>query len=343
MPATLKDIARLSGCSFQAVSAILRDQPGTRFSPATRARVLLVAEQLGYRPNASARAMRSGRTGCIAVLRGTHPNHSSLSPHLLGGIMRELDGQDLHAAILSLDDAQLTSPEHLPKLLREVVADGVLIKYDHRIPPRLGALLAQAGIPAVWVNSRQPADCVHPDDLEAGRLATERLIRLGHRRIAYADFSYDLADATEHYSAHDRHAGYRTAMRAARLAPRLLGGRRGHPAPAARLDFCLDTLRGPERPTAVIGNSAWSTCPFWHAALRLGLRVPADLSLLTFENWRHDALGQELTQYLVPEAEMGQAAVSRLLALLAAPGVAQAPLVLPFTWVPGESVAGVNG
>ncbi|MBA3938826.1 MAG: LacI family DNA-binding transcriptional regulator, partial [Planctomycetes bacterium] len=99
----------------------------------------------------------------------------------------------------------------------------------------------------------------------------------------------------------------------------------------------------PDRPTAVIGYSAWSTCPFWHAALRLGLRVPADLSLLTFENWRHDALGQELTQYLVPEAEMGQAAVSRLLTLLAAPGVAQPPSVLPFTWVPGETVAGVNG
>lgn len=340
MPATLKDVARESGCSFQAVSAILRNQPGARFRPSTRARVLQAAEHLGYRPNSSALAMRAGRTGCVAVLKGTHPNRNSLSTSVLGGISRELELADLHLAILTLDDERLTSAEHLPKVLRQAMADGVLVKYDTGIPPRLRELLAHFAIPAVWLNSEQPADCVRPDDFAAGRLATERLLTLGHRRIAYVDSSSDPADPTEHYSCHDRHAGYVAAMAKARRKPRLIGGKRPIAgAPDQRLDLALAVLRGADCPTAVVCHSAWSAYPFWHAALLLGLRVPRDLSLISFESTLQDALGPELSLYEVPEWDMGATASRLLMAKLADPTLIHPPRLLPFIWMPGQTIA----
>ena len=343
MPATLKDIASASGCSFQAVSAILRDRPGARFSAATRERVLHAAQQLGYRPNASALAMRAGRTGCVALLKGTHPNRNTLSAPVLGGVTAELNGRDLHLAILTLDDARLTSAEHLPKVLRQTMADGVLVKYDTQIPPQLGQLLAHFAIPTVWINSRQPADCVRPDDLAAGRLATEQLLALGHRRIAYVDFSGDPADRDEHYSCHDRHAGYLAAMAKARRAPQLIGGRSLH---EERLTLAHELLRQADRPTAVVCHSGWSAFPLWHAALQLGLQIPRDLSLISFESQPQDQFGQELSLYEVPEHVMGRTAARLLGDLLSVeknPAAGKSaplpPIVLPFTCRPGQTVA----
>ncbi len=334
---TLKDVAKASGCSFQAVSAILGAR-AHEFSAELRQRVVAAADRLGYRPNASARSMRTGRTGCVAVLKGTHPSHSSLSETMLGAMVAALDRRGQHLAILELDDERLTSPELFPKILREAMADGLLIKYDTLIPPLLIELVRRFAIPAVWINSRQGRDCVRPDDRAAGERAARHLMALGHRDIAYADLAYELDDPTTHYSALDRCAGHRAALAEAGLRERLLADRRDAAA-EGRLAACERLLAAPGRPTAIIAANAWTALPLWHAALRLGLSVPRDLSLICLDARVQDQLGAPMTQLLVPEYEVGVAAVEMLDARLRDPRAAASERVIPFQLIAGATCA----
>lgn len=333
--ATLKDVALRSGCSLQTVSAIL----GTRahqFRPAMRQRVAAAVRELDYRPNASARSVRSGRTGCVVVLKGTHPTRNNLTAAILGGITGELDRHDLHGAILTLDDAQLTSEAGLPKLLRQVVADGVLVKYDTCIPSELGELLRRHRTPTVWINSRQVADCVLPDDRAGAAEAVARLRALGHRRIAYLDCNRDADAQGLHHSAVDRLEGYAAAMAAAGLGAQPVLGQLDQPA--ERLARCAALLAGADRPTAVLCNGVHAAYVCWHAALQAGLRVPRDLALIAIDAGSNELLGQRLALIEVPEAEMGRAAAALLIARIGGAAAAD-PLRLPCRCLPGDTLA----
>ena len=77
MAATLAQIAEKVGVSRQAVSCALNNRAG-QVSEETRQRILTVAEEMAYRPNASARATRTGRLGCVDLLISTSREHSRL-------------------------------------------------------------------------------------------------------------------------------------------------------------------------------------------------------------------------------------------------------------------------
>lgn len=337
---TIKDISARCGVSFQTVGRILAGK-GENFAAATRERVQAVAADLGYRPNRSARAMREGRTGCIALLRGTHPNTSTLPGGLLAGIEAGLRRGGGHLALLTLPDDRLDDAVHLPELIGRWMADGVLVKVDYRIPPGLAAVLARFRIPAIWLNSEQPADAVHPDDRAAGRRAAAELIRLGHRRLGWFDPHADPAneDPAEHYSHRARWLGACDACAAAGLpAPVLPAGAVGL-ASAERLPFCRAWLSAPERPSAIIAYSAWGGWACCFAARELGLRVPADLSLVTFEEHDPDLPGLELTRLELPLVAEGEAAVDLLQRKIAAPAEPIPTRSLPFAFVLGQSIA----
>jgi LacI family transcriptional regulator len=333
---TLKDVAQASGCSFQAASAILGDRPG-RFSDELRDRVTAAAERLGYRPSASARTMRSGKTGCVALLRGTQPSNSTLSVEVLGGIVETLAARDTHLAFLSIDEQAAWNEDFLPKALRQWMADGVLVKLDTAIPDVLRDALDRFRIPVVWMNSKQDEACVYPDDYTAGMTATQHLLAMGHRRIAYADFAYDLMDPGIHYSALDRYRGYVTAMAEAEAQPQVINQVVGKHVTEARLFAAVTALSKAKPPTAIVGNGAFSTYPFFHAALRLGWTIPRDLSLITFENTDQEHLGVPLTYMRLPEAAMGCEAATMVLQRIELPARHLEPRVLPLSLQPGAT------
>ena len=90
---TLKQIAQQSGFSTPTVSEILNDK-GV-YSQETRKKVLAVARELGYRPNASARAIQSGRFNTITWLSSTHGSSRFMTSTLLDGVIEELDRHQL--------------------------------------------------------------------------------------------------------------------------------------------------------------------------------------------------------------------------------------------------------
>ena len=194
--------------------------------------------------------LTSGKFGCVAPLVSNWHQRVYLTQGLLRGICAQLAEHDMHLTIAQLPDEQLTAEGVVPKILRQWMVDGILIEYIAGIPQRMVDLIHQYSIPSVWINSKQPADCVHPQDFEAGQQATQRLLAFGHRRICFVNFSYpredDLADL--HYSQADRQAGYEHAMRQAGLVPHVVA-----PTDTShRGDLAIECLKQPNRPTGIV-------------------------------------------------------------------------------------------
>lgn len=308
--------------SVATVGHILGSKPH-RHSKDTSRRVIENAALLGYRPNSSAKAVASGRFHCVTLLLSTDPHRSNVPDKLLCGIYDALAANDYHLNVVRLTDETLSQPS-LPKFLCQRMTDGILVNYTDRIPqPLLDGIRADRA-PAVWLNSKQDADCVRPDDFGAGKLATEHLLELGHRNILYA--VYD----TQHYSGEDRYRGYRAAMEAAGLPARL----ERHVASIADwVSIARNWFQLPDPPTGVVAYGKYPGQAIAYAGHLRGMRVPDDFSLVVFEGSPavDDTTGTEYTTCLVPERELGAAAVDMLFKKIEEPAVTRPSTPIPFS------------
>ncbi len=330
MPTSIRDIADRVGVSRRVVSMVLNGGRSTAgASRATRNKVLRTARELDYRPNAYARAVATGRFGCVAlILNAIDEGRSTLPQELLAGICQALEERNLHLTVAPLPDEKLASRRYLPKILREWTSDGLLINYNKAVPPQMVQLVAEHNLPSVWLNYKTDHDCVFPDDLRAGRSATEHLLGMGHTRIAYVSYSYVQENA--HYSELDRAEGYRRAMRAAGLPCRCHDRYEHDPEDDNRARKARELLSGPDRPTAAVAYGDSTVTALYAAARDLGLAVPGDLSLITFHN-RQAMLGVGITTMLVPNYGVGRAAVEMLMQRIEGPSLRLEPRAVPFT------------
>ncbi|MBN8525041.1 MAG: LacI family DNA-binding transcriptional regulator [Planctomycetes bacterium] len=332
---TQKDLARLAGLSQQTVNRALACHPDV--CEKTQREVQRLAQEHGYRPNAAAQAMRSGRHGCVLLLMSTDRGKSFLPNGLLDGIHDELAAHDQRLMIANLDDETFGSASILPAVLRRWTADGIIINYTHSIPPRLEELLGTLQLPVVWINVKRDANAVYPDDRSSGAQATRRLLELGHRRIAFVNTMSE-----KHYSTIDRRGGYEDAMREAGLPADCLLVPDRFPEASERREILRAFLRREPRPSAIVTARPHDALTVRLLALEMGLRLPADLSLMTISEAVEDRDGTALSAMLVPEREVGRTAVSLLLRggdpSAALPAVSVPPI--PFD---GESVCPFRG
>jgi LacI family transcriptional regulator len=331
MAVTLKDIAQRCGVSMQTASMVLNTNQGHLFRLETRKRVLQAAQELGYRPNSSAKAMSSGRFGCAALVLSTDGSRSTLPAGLLAGICDRLSAHDLHLTITRLSDEKLTSEGFVPKILREWMADGLLLNYTDNIPQSLTELIERYSLPSVWINTKRDVDSIYPDDLAAGERATQMLIEVGHRRIAYIHSG--LADGIEehHYSVKDRREGYLIAMRRAGLEPLMLHGPRTDKSLAQEL---RELFASPQRPTGIVLYALAPNLAI--TAASVGLSIPRDLSIVCCAGARALDMGAKVPLLQVPERAMGEAAVEMLIKRIQAPDRHFPSQALPFVLLPAE-------
>lgn len=335
---TLRDVAERAGVNKACVSVVINGSKGNAYiSAAARERILLAAQELGYKRNGGMASVATGRFGCVALLLSADPDFAILPGQVWEGIYDDLEQHDMHLSLFRLPDSELTDKERLPKILREWMADGMLIDYTHNIPAGLHDLITSYALPAVWLNSKQDFDCVRPDDFGAGVAATEHLLRLGHRRIAYVDLHRIPELSQEHYSVVDRYEGYASAMRGAGLVPDACfaeeGPREKHPELLTSL-----LARGQDRPTAIITYGHEAEAVIWVAS-RLGLEVPRDISLMSLSPAGCKWSGMTLSSYVVPEYDMGHCASRMIQEKIGAPDRRIPAQVLPFAFVPGNSTA----
>ncbi|NJK90511.1 MAG: LacI family transcriptional regulator [Blastochloris sp.] len=304
---TTMDIARLSGVSQPVVSKVLHGGANNvRVGVATRERIIRIAAEQGYRTNLAAKAMRTGRFGAVTLVMSTTRSRSILPMELLDSIMNALAQKDMHLILARFPDEELVNEGFLPRMLSSWMSDGLLINYNAQIPQKMVELIERHKIPSVWLNSKQSHDAIFPDDVQGGRLATEHLIGLGHRRIAFLNYT-----GWDHSSAEDRYQGYMEAMKAARLEP-LLWKTMGLP-PRSEVSYSCRKLQEQGCPTAVVGyvdNEPWYVL---EACRQLGIRVPEELSILGFNDRELFHHGQEISTMIVPEKEIGEMAVETLI------------------------------
>jgi LacI family transcriptional regulator len=203
------------------------------------------------------------------------------------GLIRELHKHDLHLTMSEAPDSALSDAGFLPKAVRELSADGILINMAGHMPSAFLETVQSLDIPAVWINSKQSHDAVYPDDFFAARELTQHLLGMGHRHIIYAA-PRTRKSAYTHYSENDRRAGYEAAMRAARLKAKsvAIGSMPHHSltnAPDARQENARKVLEELS-PTAVIAYEIETALPVYHAARDLGWYVPQQLSIATFHS-----------------------------------------------------------
>lgn len=311
MPATVKDIAAHLGLSVSTVTSVLGNRG--KFRDTTRRRVLAGAAELGYRPSTAARATRTGRYGAVGLLLSDVYLRSMLSDRLLDGIQRALADRGLRLTVGRLSDERLGNSGFVSSLLDAWSVDGLLINYNAFVPATLETFVSRSGLPAVWVNARNASCCVHPDDLEGGRMAAQRMIDLGHRRIAFVNFG-----GWDHFSAVDRRDGVIAAVTRAGGRPLVVQGE--IPLAADRIQRAVEVLSAPDRPTAIVAQNSEMAWAFYRAATdRLGWVVPRQLSLATFDDRRVGFADVTMDTVQLDLTHMGELAVSRLLSLLGHP------------------------
>jgi LacI family transcriptional regulator len=311
----MEQIAQEAGVSKMTVSRILRAQSVPVYSKAKeRAKqVLGIAERLNYRPNAAAKAVVSGKFHCVTLLLSPEGDEDSemcpLLPGILDGICVGLSERDYHLNVAHLSNAKAVGVA-LPKFLRENMSDGLLMNYYNEIPSRQMELIEQYKIPSIYINMKRPSDCVFPDDFGAARLATDRLIELGHRRILYLrNFPQP------HYSATDRREGYLAGMKARGLKPLVVEIDSLSDSQQERLDPIFSRAG---RPTAVLGYVNHASAFMLSVAARHGLKIPRDLSLMHFGE---DCMiaGVNMGVISLPWFQVGRLAAQELLAKIEDP------------------------
>jgi DNA-binding LacI/PurR family transcriptional regulator len=287
---TLQTIADHVGVSRMTVSNAF-SRPD-QLSDGLREQILDAARELGYvGPDPAARALARGRTGAVGVLLTASLRHAftdDVSIGFLGAVTAELDATGLALTLLSTSSKGDVVPA------RDAPMDGAVV-YACDPDTTAANWLFKRGLPLVTVDQEPVPDVpsVIVDDRGGGRQAATHVIGLGHRRIgivAFGNGPEGLADdprpdaVAGRYIARERLAGYLDVLGPAGVRPVLHTQRRNDEDDARRA--ALTVLAGPpaERPTAVLCQSDVLALGALHAAEALGLSVPADLSVVGFDD-----------------------------------------------------------
>ena len=282
---TIKHVAADAGVSLQTVSRVINSEPNVR--PAMQERVQASIDRLGYVPSIAAQRMSGSRSYLILAINDrdrtiadwqTRQGSDWVGQMLLGGMLK--CAEHGYRMIFELVD---THSDHVERELGAAIAalqpDGVILTPPHSENPQITGFLADRKIPFARIGSTEvgPGISMTMDDDGSARLATKHLIALGHRRIGFIGGS-------EEYSLSDwRIQGWRQAMESAEQS---------HDGLFAQGDFGYDSgavaarhlLGVKNRPTAIIACSDQMALAALDVAIELGLNVPDDLSLISFDN-----------------------------------------------------------
>jgi len=299
--------------------------------------VLDAAQELGYRANASARAVRAGRFGSVALVQSQLGQY--LPAELLNGLTTAMAARNLQLVLTQVANVDESGESYLAQTMQALSVDGVFINRHGDSPPPFLEHVRRLRIPAIFLNSKQEADCIYPDDLQGGELAAQYLLCLGHERIAYVETEERLLP---HYSERDRRSGYERAMAAAGRPPWVhqipVDWRStGEPATDQRVQAAVRLLSRPDRPTAVVAYELIESMAVVRAALLLGLRIPEELSLIHFHSHVDDRCFLPVHTVSNMMQQVGEGAVTMLLEKIENPDQP-----LPSRAVPEELLEGVT-
>ena len=282
---TIKHVAADAGVSLQTVSRVINNEPNVR--PAMKERVQSSIDKLGYVPSIAAQRMSGSRSYLILAINDrdltiadwrAREGRDWVDQMLLGGMLT--CAEHGYRMLIELVD---THNDHVERELGAAIAalqpDGVILTPPHSGNPLITGLLAERGIPFARIGSTDPGPGIPMTmgDTHNARIATEHLLDLGHERIGF------IAGPSEFSLSDWRIAGWKEAMFAAKLPTEGLC-ERGDFGFDSGLEAARKLLSLPERPTAIIASSDQMTFAAMQVAREMDLRIPEDLSVISFDN-----------------------------------------------------------
>ena len=302
---TRNDVARHAGVSAAVVSYVVNDGPRP-VAAATRERVVASMRELGYRPNAVARSLKTQRTGVLGLIMPDTANS------YFAQLLREIELAATQRGLALLVANSLGDPDREQSYAHAFLdrrVDGIaLVCADPGTS--VVRLVRDAGVPFVTVDrdTTAAASGVRVDNAAGGELATRHLIGHGHRRIAVLRGPERLPTAAE------RVVGWANALAGAGLpaSRALISASSGFSRHSAYED-ALRLLAVRRPPTAIFATADEQALGVYRAARATGRTIPDDLAVVSFDS-------AETAPYLVPGltavrqpiAEMARAAVGRL-------------------------------
>lgn len=338
---TIKHVAADAGVSLQTVSRVINDDPNVR--PQMRERIRASIDRLGYVPSLAAQRMSGSRSYIILALNDRDRTIADWNARqgvdwvdqmLLGGMLK--CSEHGYRMMIELVD---THNDHVERELRATIAalqpDGVVLTPPHSDNALITGLLAQQHIPFARIGSVAPGPGIRltMDDYHAAQLATEHLISLGHRRIGF------IGGSTEYALSAWRTDGWRATMRAAGYeSPELFAA--GDFSYGSGYRAARKLLGLKDAPTAIIASNDQMTLASLEVARELGLSVPNDLSLVSFDNSPIVRFTlPPLTAVDQPIAATASRAVELIIAAQRGDPVPDEPVVIPAALVPRQSTA----
>jgi LacI family transcriptional regulator len=306
-PPTIRDVAASAGVSLATVSRALNARTAD-ISDATRLRVLDVAESIGYRANAAARALRSKDVNTIAFVDSISHYRPFTSEQVYGAAM---EASSNARALLLFIGPQFATCEAVTALLDTRKADGLILFGTGALTDDQLNHLADriVVIQDRFVRFPPAVKQVILDASHSRPVVMEHLVSLGHRSIAYLSPT--------------RHTGTRLADFRRGLAQ---FGLKRDVEQVAFAELSIDSaasaaeqlLSGNHKPTAIISATDVLAAGVYQAADRLGVRIPEDLSVIAYDGFSiATALHPQLTAVASPAEEAGRVSVRLLLEVLA--------------------------
>jgi LacI family transcriptional regulator len=281
-----------------------------RVRASTRERVVRAMRDLAYIPNRAARSLVVNKLGVLALVIPDISN--PFFPLLARGAEAAARTAD-YTVILGNTDEQFDEEDVFLRAVCALRVDGVLLTPSGRRSSESLELLARRHIPVVLIDREVDGvrnDVVRGESRRPAALLTEHLIQHGHQRIGLITGPSDISTARE------RQRGYRDALheRSLEVVPHLT-----HHAVYSRAgghDAGLKLLSKADRPTAVVTANNFLAFGLLDAARELGIRVPDDLAIVTFDDVEIVTDSPFFTCAAQPAEAMGRTAVERLIARL---------------------------
>lgn len=327
---TIKHVAAEAGVSLQTVSRVINNEPNVR--PVVQERVHAAVAKLGYVPSLAARRLGGSRSYLLMALNdrertieGWRSGQGTdwLDQMLMGGMLKTAEHG--YRMIFELVD---TRSSHVERAVQAAIGalhpDGVILTPPHSDNPMITDLLSRMGLPFARIESVAAGDgfAISMDDARAAKVATEHLLALGHRRVAFITGSdqYSISAA--------RLDGYRQAMHEAGLTDEALIGRgdfsyeSGIGATEALLDLA-------DPPTAVVASNDQMALAALRVAEGRGMILPGRLSVVSFDDTPIIRF-KDVTAVVQPVAAMASEAASLLIRAKAGELDLPSSVVIPF-------------
>lgn len=277
---TIKDVAEKAGVSPSTVSRVISDSP--RISEETKQRVRKIMDELGYHPNAIARSLVNRTTNTLAIVMPRSADEVFLNPFFpeaLRGITKATH-EEGYCILITTGNTEEEQLESLNAVANGGRVDGIILMYS-KVDDIILEAVKKMNIPFVMIG-RPPegenCDYVDNNNVEVAYQATEYLILNGHKRIGLINGSPNLVVSI------DRFEGYKRALEKYNIP----------------LDYSIITssefvqeggykgmkqiLKNPNKPTAIITTDDLMAFGALRAAKDLGVKVPHDISIMSFNN-----------------------------------------------------------